>query len=165
MSFDLTHFAEEILMLKGVCVVKGDSVSGTVIFSQDEDSSPVEITAMIQGLSPGKHGISINVFGDVTNGCTSTGPHFNPLNKEHGAPGDVARHAGDLGNVEADQAGMAKFKLSDSVITLSGPNSIIGRAVVVYAGTDDLGRGRHENSASTGDTGARLACGVIGISS
>lgn len=64
-------------------------------------------------------------------GCTSAGPHFNPLGKEHGAPTDAERHAGDLGNVEAGADGVAKIQISDKLISLTGPNSIIGRTVVV----------------------------------
>lgn len=64
-------------------------------------------------------------------GCTSAGPHFNPHGKEHGAPTDADRHAGDLGNVEAGADGVAKILISDKQISLTGPNSIIGRTVVV----------------------------------
>ncbi|KAG0466832.1 hypothetical protein HPP92_018412 [Vanilla planifolia] len=80
------------------------------------------------------------------------GAHFNPAGKEHGAPEDENRHAGDLGNVIVGE--------DDS---LSGPNSIIGRAVVVHADPDDLGKGGHELSKSTGNAGGRLACGIIGL--
>ncbi|KAL5983941.1 cysteine desulfurase Selenocysteine lyase [Asimina triloba] len=87
------------------------------------------------------------------------GPHFNPAGKEHGAPEDENRHAGDLGNVTAGDDGTVTFTKIDSQIPLSGPNSIIGRAVVVHADPDDLGKGGHELSKTTGNAGGRSACG------
>ena len=80
-----------------------------------------------------------------------------------GAPVDAVRHAGDLGNVEAGADGVAAVKISDAEISLAGPLSIIGRTVVVHADIDDLGKGGHELSLTTGNAGARVACGVIGI--
>ena len=116
-------------------------------------------------MAPGQHGFHIHQFGDNTDGCTSAGPHFNPDACEHGAPEDAkgARHAGDLGNVTADADGKAKIDISDSFISVSGENSILGRTVVVHADVDDLGKGGHELSKTTGNAGGRLACGVIGI--
>lgn len=64
--------------------------------------------------------------GDLSNGCTSAGPHFNPLDRTHGAPTDFYRHVGDLGNIEADSQGMASFSFEDRVISLNGPLSIVG---------------------------------------
>ena len=97
------------------------------------------------------------------------GPHFNPAGKTHGAPGDAERHAGDLGNVTAGADGVATLALTDAQIPLSGPNSILGRAVVVHELADDLGKGdrsepgvQGKTSHTTGNAGARLACGVIG---
>lgn len=116
-------------------------------------------------MAPGKHGFHIHEFGDNTNGCTSAGPHFNPNKKEHGAPDADIRHVGDLGNVEADANGVAKINITDSLISLNGANSILGRTVVVHADVDDLGLGGHELSKTTGNAGARLGCGVIGFAS
>lgn len=105
----------------------------------------------------------VHEFGDNTNGCTSAGPHFNPFGKTHGAPEDVERHVGDLGNVVADASGNVTVNIQDSQLTLSGANSILGRSLVVHADPDDLGKGGHELSKTTGNAGGRLACGVIGI--
>jgi Cu-Zn family superoxide dismutase len=84
--------------------------------------------------------------------------------KRHGAPVDAERMAGDLGNILADETGAAAVDLSDSVVTLLGPHSVIGRSLVIYAGEDDRGRGGHENSQQTGNPGPRIAVGVIGLS-
>lgn len=102
-------------------------------------------------------------FGDNTNGCISAGAHFNPHSKEHGSPNNDVRHVGDLGNIEAGDNGAAKVNIVDKVISLSGEHNIIGRTLVVHADPDDLGLGGHELSKTTGNAGARLACGVIGI--
>ncbi|KJH46486.1 copper/zinc superoxide dismutase [Dictyocaulus viviparus] len=59
--------------------------------------------------------------------------------------------------------GETVISISDPVITLNGYHSVIGRAVVIHADADDLGLGRSEMSKSTGNSGARVACGVIGI--
>ena len=63
----------------------------------------------------------------------------------------------------ADENGKAAISISDKFISLEGENSILGRTVVVHADVDDLGKGGHELSKSTGNAGGRLACGVIGI--
>lgn len=82
---------------------------------------------------------------------------------EHGGPTDQIRHVGDLGNIVASENGVAETKVHDSVITLTGLRSIVGRGVVVHEKIDDLGRGGHPDSKKTGNAGGRVACGVIGI--
>lgn len=84
--------------------------------------------------------------------------------KTHGAPSDDVRHVGDLGNIEADEKGYAKIEMTDKIISLnSGETNILGRAIVVHTGEDDLGRGGHPDSLTTGNAGGRVACGIIGI--
>uniref|UniRef100_H2YL26 Superoxide dismutase [Cu-Zn] n=1 Tax=Ciona savignyi TaxID=51511 RepID=H2YL26_CIOSA len=152
------------MAIEAVCVLKGEQgVTGIVKFSQQADGSPCKITGELTGLAAGKHGFHIHQYGDHTNGCTSTGGHFNPQNKEHGAPDVSERHFGDLGNVTADASGTATVDITDNLVTLTGEFSVVGRAVVVHAGEDDLGLGGFEDSKTTGHAGGRLACGVIGI--
>ncbi|KAK9767636.1 hypothetical protein K7432_002402 [Basidiobolus ranarum] len=151
-------------MVKAVAVLRGDSsVQGTVYFTQENENSPVKVEATLTGLAPGKHGFHIHEFGDNTNGCTSAGGHYNPFAQTHGAPGDEVRHAGDLGNIVASEDGQATLSVTDSLLKLTGPHSIIGRTVVVHEGEDDLGKGGHELSSTTGNAGGRQACGVIGL--
>ena len=91
------------------------------------------------------------------------GPHFNPHNATHGGPTSSIRHVGDLGNINTDSSGAAKGTIQDKYIKLIGPESVIGRMIVVHAGEDDLGQGGNEESLKTGNAGGRAACGVIGV--
>jgi len=142
--------------------MKGDKVNGTIWFTQEGEGKPLNVKGEITGLAPGLHGFHVHEFGDTTDGCTSAGAHFNPHGKTHGGPGDDERHAGDLGNVTAGQDGKASINVTDKVMSLCGPMSIVGRTMVVHADPDDLGKGGVELSKTTGNAGARVACGVIG---
>lgn len=150
-------------MVKAVAVLSSsEGVSGTIFFTQDGDALTT-VNGNVSGLKPGLHGFHVHALGDTTNGCMSTGPHYNPAGKEHGAPEDELRHAGDLGNITVGEDGTASFTITDKQIPLTGPQSIIGRAVVVHADPDDLGKGGHELSKTTGNAGGRVACGIIGL--
>jgi Cu-Zn family superoxide dismutase len=134
----------------------GSNVAGTVTFTAAGDE--VKVVADITGLTPGKHGFHIHEFGDCSSpDAKSAGGHFNPGGHHHGAPDAADRHAGDLGNVEADAAGKAHLELSDKVMKMSGSDSIVGHAVIVHEKADDL------KTQPTGDAGGRVACGVIGV--
>jgi Cu-Zn family superoxide dismutase len=135
---------------------KGPQVKGTVKFTKAGDGIKVE--GEVTGLTPGKHGFHVHEFGDVTSqDGTSAGGHFNPAGAQHGAPDSDKRHAGDFGNIEADQSGTAKIDFTDKHITLDGPTSILGRGLVVHAKADDL------KSQPSGEAGDRVAVGVIGV--
>ncbi len=135
---------------------KDNSVSGVVTFTKLAEG--IKVSSNIIGLAPGKHGFHIHEFGDCSSpDGTSAGGHFNPSMMAHGAPTDSMRHSGDFGNITADSSGTAVMEWIDPVISLDGPNSIIGRAVIIHAGEDDL------KTQPTGAAGARVACGVIGV--
>ena len=143
--------------------LRGDVVNGLVKFRQVA-GQPVEIRAEINGLTKGKHGFHVHEFGNLTNGCVSAGAHYNPSRVEHAGPEDEVRHVGDLGNIEVTEEGVAVVvSLTDRLINIHGDvNNVVGRSVVVHADEDDLGRGGHSDSKTTGHAGARVACGIIG---
>lgn len=151
-----------------ICILHPDGESntqGVVSFSQSTFTSPTKIVANVRGLKPNsQHGFHIHEFGDLTEGCKTAGPHFNPHGKVHGGPADSDRHVGDLGNLKSDENGSAYQAFTDPLVSLYGENSILGRSVVVHQNPDDLGKGGFEDSLTTGHAGARIACGVIGLS-
>jgi Cu-Zn family superoxide dismutase len=137
---------------------EGNKVAGKVTFlSQD---GAIRIVADIEGLTPGKHGFHIHQTGDCSApDASSAGGHFNPGSAPHGAPGNppAQRHAGDLGNLEANAEGKAHYERVDQILSMGGTNSIVGKSVIVHAQPDDL------STQPTGNAGPRQACGVIQI--
>eukprot|EP00567_Pseudictyota_dubia_P018161 CAMPEP_0197439282 /NCGR_PEP_ID=MMETSP1175-20131217/6058_1 /TAXON_ID=1003142 /ORGANISM="Triceratium dubium, Strain CCMP147" /LENGTH=155 /DNA_ID=CAMNT_0042969163 /DNA_START=91 /DNA_END=558 /DNA_ORIENTATION=- len=153
-------------MAKCTCSLSGEgtgSISGSLRLSQLSEDAATIIDGELKGLTPGKHAISVNTFADITQGAAGCGNIFNPFGKNHGAPEDEERMAGDLGNVLVGEDGKCLVHIEDKVLKLIGPHSVIGRSIVVYSGEDDCGRGGHELSLTTGNSGARVASGVIGI--
>ncbi len=138
---------------------EGNTAHGVVRF-MDHGEGKVHVTATLSGLKPGaKHGFHIHQFGDCTSpDGKSAGGHYDPAGVgHHGEPGADRRHAGDLGNVQADTAGNAELDAVFSGISIAGEmHPIIGRGVIVHAAPDDFGQ-------PTGNAGARIACGVIGV--
>lgn len=104
----------------------------------------------------------VHEYGTLEDSCRGTGRHFNPLDRNHGSPLDDERHIGDLGNIFFSNR-TSLVESYDQQASLNGPNSIIGRSLVIHARQDDLGRGTHEISKVTGNAGERMACCVIAI--
>jgi Cu-Zn family superoxide dismutase len=158
MTIPIFTMAASMIKTQAIAVLyptAGNRVSGQVTFTKTMDG--VEIVADISGLTPGEHGFHIHQWGDCSaEDGTSAGGHYNPFNDPHGGPMDAKRHVGDLGNIRVQSDGTGHYQETDKVVSLEGPNSIIGRAVILHAGEDDLA------SQPTGNAGARLACGVIG---
>jgi superoxide dismutase, Cu-Zn family len=145
---------------KAICIIsptQGNNVAGIVAFTKTD--SGIFVVADLSGLSQGKHGFHIHEYGDCNSADgSSAGSHFNPEWKSHGAPSDMIRHIGDLGNIEADGSGNAHLQFIDRMLSFEGDYSIIGRSVIVHKSEDDL------KTQPTGNAGSRVACGVIGIS-
>ncbi|KAG8041681.1 hypothetical protein G9C98_000679 [Cotesia typhae] len=134
------------------------NTQGVIRFIETEKGCLVDGT--IDGLSPGAHGLHIHECGDISNGCESVGSHLNPYNCSHGGPQDDIsnKHMGDLGNIIADKAGRALFRFQNNDIKVS---DIIGRSLVVTENEDDLGKGQNLNSKIDGNSGSKIACGII----
>jgi Cu-Zn family superoxide dismutase len=127
---------------------------GEVTFTTE--AGGVHVVGSFSGLVFGEHGFHVHEKGDCSApDGTSAGGHFNPATKPHAAREAADRHAGDLGNLKADPYGLARVDFVDSTLSLSGPNSIVGKAVIVHEKADDF------KTQPTGNAGARFACGVI----
>ncbi len=145
--------AKAAAVLKGT--TEGSPVSGSVIL--EETGGGLKMTALVSGASAGLHGFHIHEKGDCSApDAMSAGGHFNPYAKKHGAPDSANSHSGDLGNLTADASGKATLTLwLDGGSVGTGKDGVIGRSVIVHAGPDDL------KTDPTGNSGGRVACGVI----
>jgi len=136
----------------------GNAAHGWMRFTQTADG--MHVTGEIQGLKPNaKHAFHIHEFGDCTSGDgKSAGSHYNPEGHPHAGPDASMRHAGDLGNLEADASGVAHYDRTIAGLTVGGVNNpVIGRSVIIHAGEDDFA------TQPTGNAGDRIGCGVIGV--
>ncbi len=134
--------------------VKGENIKGTIHFY--EQNGVIKIEALVDNLKPGPHGFHIHAKGDCSSAdFSSAGGHFNPTHKNHGSLDSKVRHAGDLGNLIADNKRKAYTSFETKSLTLAGAQSIIGKSIIIHKDQDDL------KSQPTGNSGARIACGVI----
>ena len=134
----------------------GNTTTGEVKFTQKGDK--VMVTGLVSGLKPNaEHGFHVHDKGDCSSGDgMSTGGHFNPGGKAHGAHGAMEQHAGDLPSLKADASGTARFSFESSTISVgSGAANVMERGLIVHRDPDDY------KTQPTGNSGPRLACGVI----
>ena len=150
--------------ITAIAVFDTKKIKGTVYFSEDLKNNCVIIDINIVGLKKsGLHGFHVHEYGDMSEQCQSMCAHFNPYDKKHGGQTSVERHVGDLGNLITDKNGFAKYRVTDSLIKLRGTKSnIIGRGLVIHEDEDDCGLGNMPDSLTTGNSGKRIACAVIG---
>jgi Cu-Zn family superoxide dismutase len=135
--------------------VKDGSEMGTITFTTDPTGG-VMMEGQFNGLKKnGAHAFYIHENGDCSKKAKKVGKHLNPTGSKHGPPSSSTRHAGDFGDLAADDAGNAVFEMTTDSVTMEEgrPDSILHRAVVIYAKKDN----------KKGNAGAPLACGVIEI--
>lgn len=111
-------------------------------------------------LPQGVHGVHVHAVGrcDAPD-FTSAGPHWNPTNRQHGRDNPQGQHAGDLPNLIVGTDGRGTLEITIPGRLTGGPNALLdadGAAFVVHATADDM------RSDPSGNSGARIACGVIG---
>jgi superoxide dismutase, Cu-Zn family len=123
----------------------------------EKAAGKVYVRADINGLPPGRlFGIHVHEKGDCSGNFSGAGGHFNPQGKPHGRNDSPERHAGDLPNLSSDGEGVAVYMaVTDQLTVAPGPNSVVGRAVIIHEGPDDY------RTQPAGNSGARIACGVI----
>ncbi|KAL9246773.1 hypothetical protein vseg_020266 [Gypsophila vaccaria] len=118
---------EDFLVSAAVAEFKGPEIFGVVRLAQ-VNMELARIEANFSGLAPGKHGMSINEYGDLTRGPASTGKMYNPP-----IQGSETEPLGDLGTFEADEKGEASYSGSKKMLKIV---DLIGRALVLYANDD-----------------------------
>lgn len=134
----------------------GQKVKGIIHFT--EENGAIKVESMVEGLKAGPHGFHIHEVGDCSKAdFASAGPHFTVSSShQHGSLDSKARHEGDLGNLMANGKGVAKSTITANGVTLkSTPNGILGRAIIIHKDKDDF------KSQPAGNSGARIACGII----
>jgi len=133
------------------------NVTGQIFLETTSDST--RIWGYVDGLTAGtSHGFHIHVYGDITNMTgTNAGGHYNPTNVAHALPPATTRHVGDLPNLSTYEGNRAWFDYTSNLVSLSGANSVIGRAIIVHEKADD------GCTQPTGNSGSRYAQCVIGV--
>ncbi len=139
-----------------------------VVRGADEERSPIQDRGVPKGVQfflnvhnvePGLHGFHVHRSGDLSRGCESLCSHYNPEGYNHGTLNQINAHKGDLGNVIADNKGDIVGTLISNRLTL---DELRGRSLILHQNEDDLGLGPFPDSKTTGHSGKRILCGVIG---
>ena len=146
---------------KAIAIIKGPYVYGVIKFHQCIENRGTNVYFDLYGMKPNKKmACHIHEFGDCSApDAMSAGGHFNPAHTDHGSLNTNPHHAGDFGNliVNNNAAGVVHEAFTSHSISFSGDNAILGRGLIVHANADDL------HSQPAGNSGSRIACGIIGI--
>jgi len=129
---------------------------GSVAFS--ETYAGLLVRGSVSDLGIGAHGIHLHTVGKCEPPFTSAGGHFNPEKRAHGFNSQHGPHLGDMPNIFTPAAGKLEFEFVVPGVTLKGPFGLLdadGAAIVVHATADDY------LTDPAGNSGARIACGVI----
>jgi Cu-Zn family superoxide dismutase len=142
--------------LKAIAVFKGP-VEGEVVITDVKGG--VRINAFFTKLPKGKHGFHIHKAGDLRGeGCKGLCEHYDLGKHTHGGYHSRMKHTGDLGNIELRKGGCRKRY----TVKKTSVRELWGRSLIVHADEDDCGLGNHPDSLTTGNSGKRIACAIIG---
>jgi len=134
----------------------GSTVRGWALVTENGKGG-VHVHVYLEHTPPGTHGLHLHENGDCSDPeGKSAGGHFNPTGMPHAGPTAMQHHAGDLGNIEITWDGTGKLDIDSDMLTVKpGPNSVVGRSVIVHEKSDDT------TTQPTGNAGGRIGCGVF----
>ena len=149
--------------LQGVAVFKDADIQGEVVIKDHQQG--VRLIAIFTKLPSGPHGFHIHKAGDLRGeGCMGLCEHYDVGHHVHGAgpTSKKERHTGDLGNIALPSK---KTRIRKSYyIKGTSVHDLLGRSIIVHEGEDDLGKGGYDDSKTTGHSGKRMGCAIIGRS-
>lgn len=154
----LKKYSNTNTIQSAICTITNGSVKGYVLLQRIKHNQ-TRLSCFLQNLTPGEHGFHIHNKGDLRENCKSVCSHYNPHQSQHGGSTGNKRHKGDLGNLTANANGVSNTIITSDVRL----DDIIGRSIVIHEYPDDLGMGNNEESLTTGNSGRRIGCGVIGL--
>lgn len=150
----MTETNSDRMMTNTIMAKSGTATQGTVNFKQENGMVTMDMNAY--KLKPGTHAVHIHEFGDCSAADgTSTGGHWNPAKDDHGKWGAEHFHMGDIGNLVADNKGVARliFKTDKWCVGCSDESkNIVGKSIIIHAGKDDF------KTQPTGNAGGRVGC-------
>ncbi len=144
---------------------------GTVTLVPKDGGTRVE--AEVEGLEPGFHGFHVHDVG-VCNPDAPDGPFTTATGHYVGEGGTHGEHDGDMPSLFVAEDGTASLSTTLDTFTVDELASDDGAAVMIHAGPDNFANipdrytsteaeaaGPDDMTNSTGDAGARAACGVV----
>ncbi len=134
----------------------GKAVGTALIKRRGADT---KVTVTVTGTPGAVHGMHLHAIGKCeAPAFTSAGPHLNPGGHQHGKDNPMGAHLGDLPNVTINKKGIGTITASlgqDAAAIDAALHDADGSAIVLHAAADDY------RTDPTGNSGARIACGVI----
>jgi Cu-Zn family superoxide dismutase len=141
------------------------NVGGTTVATATASAAPggggLRVRIEAAGLAPGVYGVHVHAVGRCDPpGFDSAGPHWNPTGRQHGSQNPQGPHLGDLPNLQVGTDGAGSLEFTIPGAGLTGDSGALldgdGAALLVHAGPDDY------RTDPSGNSGARIACGVFG---